>query len=74
MNTTSALSRRAYWDRTFFRLMPVVAVAAAIGLMFGNPIDNLIVIAWIPPLWILIRFIAPTTDSRIAVRETDASL
>jgi uncharacterized membrane protein HdeD (DUF308 family) len=62
MNTTSFRSRRQKWDWTFIRLLPAVAVAAGIGLLFGNPFDNLIVIAWILPLWLLVRFLVPNTD------------
>ena len=74
MNTTPTPSRRKCWDWTFIRLMPAVVVAAAIGLLFGNPVDNLIVIAWIPPLWILVRFLSPTMDSRIDVHESAPSV
>jgi hypothetical protein len=63
MNMTTIMSRKELWDRMFFRLViPAITVAAAIGLFFGNPVDNLVVISWIVPLWILVRTLSPAKN------------
>ena len=58
---------RRYWDRLFLSMIPIVAIAAAIGLFFLNPIDNLIVIVWLPFLWLVVRYCARTVVPRPAV-------
>lgn len=51
------------WDRRFCRLLAIAAVAAVVGLAFGGPFDNLVVIGWLLPVWIFARLFVPARIS-----------
>ena len=46
---------KCHWNLLFLALLPVFALAAMIGVQFNGPIDNLIVLAWLVPAWLLAR-------------------
>jgi|GEM_PF-6180709 len=46
---------RRQWDIVFLLLLPVIAFSAGIGHYFGAPLNNLIVLCWLPPAWLLAR-------------------
>lgn len=49
------------WDRAFLLVLPVLAVATAVGVFFGGPLDNAIVLGWAPSLWLLARSLKKST-------------
>ena len=52
---------RRDWDRAFLCVIAMMVVASAVHLLFGGPVDNLIVVVWTLPLWLLARMRAPST-------------
>ena len=54
------------WDRAFLLAIAVLTPAAAIGLFFGGPLDNLIVVGWMLPLWLVARTRAGSSPSQQA--------
>ena len=49
------------WARAFLLAIAVAAVSAAIGVLFGGPLDNVIVVAWMLTLWFVARTRASLT-------------
>ena len=61
---------RRDWDRAFLGVIAMMAIASAVGLLFGGPMDNLIVVVWTLPLWLLVRMRASNTAQISSVTET----
>ena len=61
---------RRDWDGVFLYIIAMIAIASAVGLLFGGPIDNLIVVLWTLPLWLLVRMRASRTAPNSSVKET----
>jgi hypothetical protein len=59
MNRLRFPKTRQAWDLALLLVLPLLALAAAVGHWFGGPLDNLVVVCWLLPFWLLARTKSP---------------
>jgi hypothetical protein len=61
MRTWHFSPTKRQWDRAFLLAVAAAVPATAIGVFFGGPLDNFIVVGWMLPLWFVARTRALST-------------